>query len=125
MVTKERRKCIICDTRPAYFGLKCNNCHKHIEAEERKAKAAKKVTFDRFITYQGKTISMIDRGDGTGYYKAFKGTRFPKTKTIDLNVFCPNLNRDEVKRLKRIVLELNHAYENIGVIYDKRIKSEV
>ena len=118
-----RAKCIICDSRPARVGIYCHNCHSHIQAEIRKSHARPPAA-DRFITYQGKVIAMFNNGGGMGKYQASAkpAEHLPKAKTINLNVFCPDLDRDEVKRLKRLVLSLTQSTEMVGVIVEKSKK---
>jgi hypothetical protein len=120
MVT--RRKCFICDTRPATGGIYCHNCYEHIQAEIRRShESHKAINPERFITYQGKVISMVNLGDGMGKYQASNKPpeKLPKAKTIDLNVFCDGFEREEIKRLKRLVLSLTNDTGLVGVTYEK------
>jgi hypothetical protein len=81
----------------------------------------RKIAPNRYVTYQDKVISMIDLGHGMGKYTPAEidPGKLPKAKTIDLNVFCPGLTREEVKRLKRLVLSLTQPPDLIGVTYEK------
>jgi ribosomal protein L44E len=120
MVT--RSKCFICDNRPATVGIYCHNCYGHIQAEIRKSHESRRVPNpQRYVTYQDKVIAIFDQGGGMGKYQASNKLpeKLPKAKTINLNVFCPDLNRDEVKRLKRLVLSLNDCTDMVGVTYEK------
>lgn len=122
MVTKARAKCMICDTRPATIGSFCRNCHGAIEAETRRSQESRRVPApDRFITYQGKVIAMFDQGGGMGKYQRYNKEpgKLVKAKTIDLNVFCDGFARDEIKRLKRLVLDLTNDTDLVGVTYEK------
>ncbi len=123
MVTKH--KCFICDTRPATRGIYCHNCYQHIQAEIRKSHESHRVPApERFITYQGKVIAMVNLGGGKGKYQASNKPpeKLPKAKTIDLNVFCPGFDREEIKRLKRLVLSLTNSTDMIGVTVEKSKK---
>lgn len=123
MVTK--RKCFICDTRPATRGIYCHNCYEHIQAEIRHSHESHKAPNpERFITYQGKVISMVNLGGGMGKYQASNKPpeKLPKVKTIDLNVFCEGFTREEVKRLKRLVLSLTNSADMVGVTVEKSKK---
>jgi hypothetical protein len=64
---------------------------------------------------------MIDLGNGMGRYSPFNAqpAKLPKLKTIDLNLFCPQLNKEEVKRLKRLVISLTGERPLVGVSYEK------
>jgi len=120
MTTKTKRKCMICDERPATVGFYCHNCKSHIDAEIRKAHTRAKAP-DRFITYQGKVVEMYNLGDGQGKYQYSKRdpVKLPKAKTVDLNIYLPDFTRDEIKRLKRIVLSICERVENPHVQYMK------
>jgi hypothetical protein len=107
-----REKCFICGERPAAVGILCHVCHDRVESERRKAKTSRVKRPDQFITYQGQSVEMYSQGNGTGIYCycGLNPEKIPKTRLINLNVYCPTLDRVEVKRLKRIVFEVNRRF---------------
>jgi hypothetical protein len=123
-VVTTRRKCIICDTRPAASGGYCRNCHQQIEAERHRSREARQPEPQRYITYQGKVIGMVDLGGGLGKYQSSRkpAEKLPRARTIDLNLFCPGFAHEEIKRLKRLVLSLTQSTDMIGVTVEKSKK---
>jgi hypothetical protein len=98
------RKCLICGVRPVFERGYCHNCLNSMDAERRRKREARKA--DKYVTYRGVTIALRQNGDGE--YKAeFITTnpdRLPKSKLINLDVYCPGYDREQIKKLKRLCL---------------------
>lgn len=106
MATKVKvRKCHICGVRPASGenGF-CHNCQTSIDAEKRRKREARKA--DKYVTYRGVTVALRENGDGQ--YKAAFSTanpdRIPKSRLINLDVYCPGYTREQIKKLKKLCL---------------------
>ncbi|MDD5539456.1 MAG: hypothetical protein PHG61_02055 [Candidatus Marinimicrobia bacterium] len=106
------RKCLICNERPAKreTGI-CPNCSNHIDHEKRQGlRRGQSIQPDYFITYHGNTIKGTRKGDSVTFvYYAGNIDRIPKSKLIDLNIFLPQYDREQVKRFKAAVLQLSPA----------------
>jgi len=106
MATKVKvRKCLICGVRPATTELGfCHNCQASIDAEKRRKRQARKA--DKYVTYRGVTIAL--RKNGEDKYKAAFSTlnpeRIPKSRLINLDIYCPGYTREQIKKLKRLCL---------------------
>ena len=103
MATKTNvRKCLICGVRPAVERGFCHDCQNSIEAEKRRKREAHKA--DKYVTYRGVTVALRKDGDDT--YKAeFITTnpdRLPKSRLINLDIYCPGYDREQIKKLKRL-----------------------
>lgn len=106
MATKVQvRKCHICGVRPASTDQGfCHDCQASIEAERRRKRQARKA--DKYVTYRGVTVAL--RKNGEGEYKAEFITRdpekLPKSRLINLDIYCPGYTREQIKKLKRLCL---------------------
>jgi len=101
------RKCLICDIRPAVDRGYCHNCLASIEAERRRKRQARRA--DKYVTYRGVTVALRKNGkNGNDEYKAeFITTnpeRLPKSRLINLDVYCPGYTREQIKKLKKLCL---------------------
>jgi len=99
------RKCLICGVRPATTDQGfCHNCQTSIDAEKRRKRQA--TNADKYVTYRGVTVAL--RKNGEGEYKAAFSTvnpeRIPKSRLINLDVYCPGYTREQIKKLKRLCL---------------------
>lgn len=105
MATKTKvRKCLICGVRPAVERGFCHDCQNSIEAERRRKCEARKA--DKYVTYRGVTVALRRNGDGT-YKPEFITTnpdRLPKSRLINLDIYCPGYTREQIKKLKRLCL---------------------
>lgn len=107
MKTKQEvRKCLICEVRPASDASTqgyCKHCISQIEADKRRK--AKPLAF-RYATYQGTTIEFRSNGNGT--FKPYPITSnpdsLPQRLLINLDKYCAGFTRDQVKKLKRVIL---------------------
>ena len=103
-----KRKCLICDARPALKSGYCANCGAKIDSERR---ARAEVQPAKFLTYRGHVVGLYPTGKGT--LKARLETRnadtLPQSRVLDLNTYLDSFDRDQIKRFKRCVLSLAHA----------------
>ena len=116
MVMNNKNKCIICGERPAIRSLQsmCKNCFNHIEREKKLAKQTKiqrNPPAHVFITYHDNTIKGIRIGDIVKF-SLFSGNldKQPKSKIINLNMFLPEYNRDQIKKFKAAVAKLSPVH---------------
>ena len=104
-------KCCICNHRPARTedGY-CNTCASQIEAERRRKEMQKEKPI-KYLTYRGSIVGLFKNGDDRLKPQLLRGNpeRLPKTKTIDLNRYCPGFDREQIKSFKRCVLQLANA----------------
>jgi len=106
MATRTKvRKCLICGVRPATTeqGF-CHNCQASLDAEKCRKREARKA--DKYVTYRGVTVALRKDGDGT-YKPEFITTnpdRLPKSRLINLDIYCPGYTREQIKKLKRLCL---------------------
>jgi len=98
-------KCIICEKRPAQTEAGyCLNCGGHIEAET-KRKAIKPF---RYVTYKGNVVAFFKNGGDSLIPRLVtrKPECLPKKITLDLNTYIHGFTREQVKKLKRVVLSM-------------------
>jgi len=99
-------KCVICDRRPANDGDGyCTNCRAKIVADRRRRTNGKP---EKYLTYRGYVVGLFRNGNSKleGKLLNRKADKLPKTKTINLDIYCPGYTRDKVKEFKRAVLRL-------------------
>lgn len=103
------RKCIICDRGPARTEKGyCLNCHNAIEAEKRRLTLQREPV--KFISYRGHVVGLYRNGDAlVARLLKRDPEKLVKSKTIDLNKYCPGFTREQIKKMKRCVLHLAHA----------------
>lgn len=97
--------CVICDKRPkAKTGRWCTPCTRAIETEQEENANRLKwwLKAKRVLHYRGHVISLVVNGDSyTPIYEGMPPTRsVPWDKLIDLDKFCPGLERSAVKQFK-------------------------
>ena len=114
--------CIICDTRPAPRGAsRCRSCEKTIartrvaEREEREwwRKAV------RFAIWRGFGVAFMKNGNGTLHPRALPVGlvgKIPRAKTLDLDGYISGLDREQVKAIKRAILQANGAGRRLKVV---------
>ncbi len=106
----QRTKCSICDTLPARIEGHCKNCHDKIVAMRRENRTEEPV---KFLTYRGMVVGLFpsrNKGMLTPRAVMRSADNLPKSKTIDLNVYCEGFDRDMIKRFKSTVLSLAGAH---------------
>ena len=120
MVTKT--KCLICDERPAVIGVYCRQCSQQLKAEKHpRHRTDKAAVLPAMSPIRARSLPCIDLGNGMGKYTPanLQPDKLPRARTIDLNTFCPQLTKEEVKRLKRLVISLTGERLPIGGSYEK------
>jgi len=108
MVTRE--KCTICGTLPARIHGHCSNCHAQITKMQRENHTEQPV---KFLTYRGMVVGLFksrNKGMLTPRALTRSAENLPKSKTLDLNVFCEGFDRETIKRFKTTVLSLAGAH---------------
>ena len=97
-------KCIMCEVRPASDDGYCQICADKVQAIRKKAKRQQPY---RYIVYRDNVIGLYPNN---GHYEGRKENRspekLPKTTTINLDTYVPGFNRDQVKKMKKAVLQL-------------------
>lgn len=96
-------RCIICEKHPARDNGFCHNCGQKIQAEAtRKANSEPK----HFVTYRGMVIGLYPNGGGKLIPRLLKRDpeKLPRSKTINLDRYCPGFERLTIKRLKSAVI---------------------
>ena len=102
-------KCVICEQRPAKKDNgQCSVCADKIEAANNKRKPAQPV---KFLTYRGHVVGLYPDGKGKlkGRLLKRKAENLPKSKTINLNIYCEGYSRAMIKSFKASVLMLANA----------------
>ena len=101
-------KCVICERRPARNGAFCVNCATKIVAETRRKANGKPSSF---LTYRGHVVGLFPNGGGTVKAQLLQRSadNLPKSKVINLNIWCEGFDRETIKRFKRTVLTLANA----------------
>lgn len=102
-----KRKCVICGQRPwATDDGYCHICADKLAAERRR-KNNSKPTPERYLVYQGHVVGLFKNGtDGLIprlVSKAIK--KLPKGKTVNLDKWCTDYTREQVKLMKKAVKE--------------------
>ncbi|MDD5547065.1 MAG: hypothetical protein PHO67_07945 [Candidatus Omnitrophica bacterium] len=106
---RERRKCIICESRPVAMGVKagyCKQCSDQIEAQKR-ARSGKDEVY-KYLTYRGVVIALkpVKKQGGSQMYNAervFKNPdTLPKGITVNLNQYCEGYDRSQIKKMKAL-----------------------
>jgi hypothetical protein len=96
-------------------GWYCHNCLAKIEAEKRRRIKPKPV---KYLHYRGQWVGVFDDGvndEGDpilkprylGYFPIGLKPKFPKNKTLNLDVYLPGFSREQIKRLKATVQRLS------------------
>jgi hypothetical protein len=110
------RVCLCCDRRlNGDTGWYCHNCLAKIASETQRRIKAKPV---KYLHYRGQWVGVFDNGvdaDGQpklktrylGYFPIQDKPKFPKAKTLNLDVYLPGFAREQIKRLKATVLRLS------------------
>ena len=103
-MTKAKAKCPICDIRPINGnGHYCGVCFDKMQAEKGKLKSAP----EKFFTYKGYVVGLV-KSPLDGRLKPVQLKRdplkLPAAKTINLDIYVPGFNRDQIKEFKKCVL---------------------
>jgi len=100
-----KRKCIVCEVRPAYHGGMCKHCLATIAKDKRNRKSP---SFSRFLTFRGHVVGLRPNGHGKLKPELLRRDpeKLPQNVTINLNKFCPGFDRSIIKRFKACVLTL-------------------
>ncbi|HUV51899.1 MAG TPA: hypothetical protein VMW64_02340 [Dehalococcoidia bacterium] len=101
-------KCVICDQRPSREDGLCQNCADKLDSAKRHNGNGEP---RYFLTYHGHVIGLYPNGGGmlTPRLLQRNPDKLPKSKTINLNVFCEGFDRDQIKRFKACVLSTANA----------------
>jgi len=110
-----RRKCFLCHRPAAQEMPQPSYCKVHLakykaEMERKKREALARQWWkdaNYFVTWRGMAIAVfvLDEGERERFRRLPDSIKPPKRKTIDLDIFHPELTRDEVKRFKRFILQ--------------------
>ena len=119
------QKCLICERKPRLQGAYCHNCAAKIKAEETRRVKPKP---DKYLHYRGQWVGLYRDGlDGDGerlfkpkymgYFPFEPGAKdrvgqpvrpkYPMGKTLNLDVYLPGYTREQVKRMKAVILKLS------------------
>ena len=120
------QKCLICERKPRSQDAYCHNCAAKIKAEEARRVKPKP---DKYLHYRGQWVGLYADGvdeEGErlfnpkymGYFPiAEPGTndrigrqlkpKYPMNRTLNLDVYLPGYTREQVKRMKAVVLKLS------------------
>lgn len=103
MAKVKTRKCHICARRPAATDTGyCLNCQQQLEATRRRKRAD---TPYRYVTFRGVTVALYQDGDTYIPRRVNRDPeRLPKSRHINLDIYCPGFTREQVKKLKRLCL---------------------
>ncbi len=103
-----RRKCIICDIRPARIHVHCHVCH----AEIRKIQAERADEPVKYLAYHGAVVGLYPNGNGKLRARplAISAAHLPKARTINLDVWCDGFTKDMVRKFKACVLSLTGVH---------------
>ena len=99
-------KCIICQWRPANGNGYCNQCNSRVTKL-----TPHKVEPSYFLHYRGDVVGLYETGNGTLRARLLKRSLqyIPKTKLINLDVYCEGYTRKKIKEFKKCVLQLANA----------------
>lgn len=100
-------KCLICNR-----GTKPNApyCQEHQrELDRQRAEEKKKADVVKYVTYRGHVVAFYKNGGDSlrASYHGMTTNGIPKGKIINLDVWCEGFTREEIKRLKAVVLRLS------------------
>lgn len=100
--------CIICNHRPAVAGAYCHNCNAKIQAVRKRLKSEKPV---KFATYRGHVVGFFRNGGKKLVPRLLhrKPDNLPKRDTLDLNTYIPGFTREQVKKIKAVILQLANS----------------
>ena len=109
-------KCIVCDKRPAVRGdIYCAVCRTKVAAATQNREDSK-VEPRYYIAWKGTVVGLYPTGegaDGQMHYKprleTLDAEALPRSRTINIDAFCPGYSRDQVAKMKRTCLQLAHA----------------
>jgi hypothetical protein len=123
------QKCLICEKRPRSKGLYCNNCNQKVAAEQSRRIKDKP---DRYLQYKGQWVGLYADGVDEEGQRLFKPkylgyaplpepgakdkigrllkSKYPLAKTLNLDVYLPGYTREQVKRMKAVVLKLSQIH---------------
>ena len=99
-------KCIICDKRPVANGNGwCANCTAKIEAERRRRRPEEA---RMYFHYRGHVVGLFPNGNGMLSPRLLTRSldRLRKSRTLNLDRYCPGYTRGQIKRFKAAVLSV-------------------
>jgi len=122
-----RRKCINCELKPQHpdHVPYCHNCALKVEAERRRMRPSKP---DWYLVYRDIVVGLFPSTNGNGEAKlrprllkrqAYddKGRlRLPRSRTLELDGYCRGYSREQVKRFKRVCLQLGNPRVPVKVM---------
>ena len=120
------QKCLICETKPRSQGVYCHNCAAKVKSEEARRVKPKP---DKYLHYRGQWVGLFADGVDEEGERLFKPMylgyapmpesgakdrvgrllkpKYPMGKTLNLDVYLPGYTREQVKRMKAVVLKLS------------------
>lgn len=101
----DSNKCVICGRHKSIDGL---YCRQHKIAVDKAMPREKSKAF-RYACYRGHVVGFYKTPNGN-YKPSYVGMSLrsiPKSILINLDNYCPGFNRQQVKRLKAVVLRLS------------------
>ena len=103
-------KCLLCPKTRAKESRYCKY-HTKILQNARKRKADPFADAFRFAKYRQNIVAFMPQQDGTfrATYVGMNVNSVPKSKLIDLDVFCPGFTRPQVKKIKTAILALTQG----------------
>lgn len=101
-------KCVICEWCPSREDGFCHNCADKLDSQKRRNGNGEP---NHFLTYKGHVVGLYPNGGGKLTPQLLKRNpdKLPKSKTINLNVYCEGFDRGQIKRFKACVLSLANA----------------
>lgn len=124
----QRSKCLICETKPRSHGAYCHNCAAKVKAEEVK-RANGHTKPDKYLHYRGQWVGLYGDGVDEEGERLFKPKylgydpmpepgakdkigralkhKYPMGKTLNLDVYLEGYTREQVKRMKAVILKLS------------------
>lgn len=106
---RKKGKCLICETRPRRVEGFCSICNSKIEAERARRNKHKEQPF-KYLTWRGMTVELHPNGDDSTFKVSRSKrdpTKLPKSKLIDLNKRVDGFTREQIKTLKRAILQVH------------------
>jgi len=105
-----KTKCVICDVRPVNGNPEgmCAHCYARVERERQIHRPEKPY---RYVTYQGQVVGIFrSQNNGKLFPRLLKRSpdRLQKSITLDLNCYLEGFSRDQIKKLKKCVLQFTH-----------------
>lgn len=101
-------ECTICGRPIKNGGPYCQQHAREVDKERQERRARERKDAFRYVYYCDHVISLREDGDGAlkASYVGMSLSGIPKSRLINLTTYCDGYSRQQIKKLKALVLRL-------------------